>query len=69
MTDLFVAENGRRRGVARALMAEAEARFQARGLPSMRLSVLAANEIACAAYRRLGFRPVDIEMIKPLDKS
>ena len=69
VTDLFVSESARGRGVARALLAEAESRFRTRGLPSMRLSVLAANEAARAAYRQLGFRPLDIEMIKPLDDS
>ena len=69
VTDLFVLESARGQGLARALLAEAEGRFRARGLPSLRLSVLAANETAYAAYRRLGFRPMDIEMIKPLDES
>lgn len=50
VSDLYVAEGARRRGVARALLAEAERRFRAAGLARMEIGTLAANDAARALY-------------------
>ncbi len=64
--DLVVAAPARRRGIARALVAEA-CRF-ARGRDAGRivLSVLTSNVEAAAAYRRLGFRPFLVTLERSL---
>lgn len=45
----------RRRGIARALMAELERRLLARGCPKINLQVRTGNDEALAFYARLGF--------------
>lgn len=60
--DVFVDEAFRRRGVGRALMLEAKARFQARGLPRVVLSSATANLQGQALFRELGFRPTMVEL-------
>lgn len=52
--DLFTERDCRRRGVARALLAEAARRTAARGGVFLTWNVLAANTRAINAYRRLG---------------
>jgi ribosomal protein S18 acetylase RimI-like enzyme len=49
----------RRRGVARALLAEAERRAQERGLPCVALETASDNEVARALYEASGFEAVD----------
>lgn len=63
--DLFVREAHRGRGIGAALIAEAEAIARARGVPRILLGVLTGNP-AEGAYRRLGYRPYALEMIKDL---
>jgi ribosomal protein S18 acetylase RimI-like enzyme len=48
-------------------MAEAERLTRQEGLRSLTLSVLAGNDRAERAYRRFGFEPHAVEMIKALD--
>ena len=69
VTDLFITEIARGRGVGRALMAEAERRFRDAGLPSIRVTALAANEGACGTYEGLGYQHHAITFIKPLDQD
>lgn len=74
---LYVGPSGRGKGVARALMAELEARARAKGHGFVRLETGAALEPASALYRRLGYgirgpfgeypeHPASLFMEKPL---
>jgi ribosomal protein S18 acetylase RimI-like enzyme len=65
--DIFVRASHRRRGIARALMAEVEAVVRARGARELRLAVLERNGDAQALYRGLGFRGYVRVVTKPLD--
>lgn len=56
MEDLIVAENCRRRGVARALFTEAELRAQEQGAKRLELMVWAFNQGALNLYMGLGMR-------------
>jgi ribosomal protein S18 acetylase RimI-like enzyme len=60
LSDVYVRPAFRRRGIARALMAEAAA---ALGSELLSLSVQVENEEARTAYRRLGFRDESIHLI------
>ena len=64
--DIFVRPAYRRRGVATALMAEAEAFVRARGARELRLGVIDRNADARAMYRGLGFRDYLRILTKPL---
>jgi ribosomal protein S18 acetylase RimI-like enzyme len=50
----------RRRGLARALLAHAEAELRARGCPKINLQVLSGNAAAGAFWRAAGYRPDDV---------
>ena len=52
---LAVAPGARRRGVGRALLAEAEQRLRAAGCPKINLQVRPDNPAAIAFYERIGF--------------
>jgi ribosomal protein S18 acetylase RimI-like enzyme len=54
--DIFVRPAYRRRGVATALMAEAESFVRSRGARELRLGVIDRNADARTLYRGLGFR-------------
>ena len=56
MDDLFVAEKARRKGVAKQLYIEAQARAHAAGAVYMTLKVWAFNEPAIAFYRSMGMK-------------
>lgn len=56
MDDLFVAETARRKGVAKQLYREAQARARAAGAVYMTLKVWAFNEPAIAFYRSMGMK-------------
>jgi ribosomal-protein-alanine N-acetyltransferase len=58
--NLAVRPEARRRGVGRALMAEAAARGRANGAALLTLEVRRSNEAALELYRTLGFRAVGI---------
>jgi ribosomal-protein-alanine N-acetyltransferase len=58
--NVAVAEEHRRRGVARALMEEAALRGRARGARLVTLEVRRSNGAALALYRRLGYREVGV---------
>ncbi|HSB19236.1 MAG TPA: ribosomal protein S18-alanine N-acetyltransferase [Anaeromyxobacteraceae bacterium] len=58
--NVAVAEEHRRRGVARALMAEAALRGRARGARLVTLEVRRSNAPALALYRALGYRDVAV---------
>ena len=69
VADLAVGEDARRLGVGRALMRAAEAWAREQGLPVVGLDVWSTNERAMAFYRRLGYRPESLHLIKALDCS
>ncbi len=66
VADLFVREAHRGRGIGRALIAEAERRAIARGMPRIILGVVHGNAAAERSYRRQGFTDYVLEMVKPL---
>jgi ribosomal protein S18 acetylase RimI-like enzyme len=59
---VHVRERGRRRGVAKALLAACADDAKARGASFVTLEVLVANEAAVTVWRRLGFEPVSTTM-------
>jgi len=67
VADLAVREGARRLGVGRALMRAAEAWAREQGLSVVGLDVWSTNERAMAFYRRLGYRPESLHLIKELD--
>ena len=60
---LAVAPQARRQGIARALMAEAQAYAKAARTPHLRLFVGAENTPAVQLYAALGFRPRSVELV------
>jgi len=67
ISDLFVASDYRRQGVARLLVQEIKARATAMGVVRIGVGALAGNEDARAAYARLGFRAYVIDHVLDLD--
>lgn len=61
VSDVYVAEEHRRRGVAKAMFDRAAAWFRKNKVASVRLNVAADNLEARAAWRMLGFEPHMIE--------
>jgi GNAT superfamily N-acetyltransferase len=68
VSDVFVTESERGRGLAARLLAEAERHFRAAGLRRMRLGSLAANTGAVRAYRKFGFDDYEVVLEKRLDR-
>lgn len=75
---LATAAHARRRGVARALLAEADRQARSRGLPRVALDAFADNRAARALYLSAGFRetgftpatgamPAGVSLVKELD--
>jgi len=62
---LATAPAHRRRGVASALLAQAERSAQSAGLPAIALDTPQSNEPALALYRRAGFRAADTRPTAP----
>ena len=62
-----VRPRARRHGVLKLLMREALKAGRERGSTRVTLDVLVSNEIAVAAWRRLGFEPDKLYMAAPLD--
>jgi len=67
ITDLYVAPEARRGGVAAALVQEAVARLRALGLEYVRLEVLASNKDARTVYTHWGFRDDELVLVASLD--
>ncbi len=66
ITDLFVAEDARRKGVAQALIREAEDRFRATGIDRVMVTALSDNRDAVETYGALGYGPSETTFVKPL---
>jgi ribosomal protein S18 acetylase RimI-like enzyme len=54
---LVVAPPARGQGLGRRLVAEAERRLAARGVPQINLLVVEGNDVASAFWTRLGYEP------------
>jgi len=67
VTDFYVRPEARRRGVGRALLAEVLEPARAAGLAHVSLEVQLRNTDARRLYELLGFGPVDMFMVAPLD--
>ena len=67
VTDVYVRPEERRRGIGRALLAGIVEPARAASLDHASLEVLIRNADARRLYDRLGFAPVDMFMVAPLD--
>ncbi len=67
ITDIYVRPEARRRGIGRALLAELVDPARDAGLEHVSLEVLFRSADARRLYERLGFAPVDMFMVAPLD--
>jgi len=68
VSDVYVAEERRRRGVAKAMFDLAVKWFRKNKVRTVRLNVAADNHEARAAWRRLGFEPLMIDKRLDLDR-
>lgn len=64
--ELFVEEEMRRSGIARALLAAAEAKMAARGARRLRIWAKAGNQAALACYGAAGFAAYEVSLEKPI---
>lgn len=69
LSDLFVEDHHRRRGIGRALVASAEALARERGSPRLYLVTGFDNGIARDFYRALGYADHALQMQKTLEES
>ena len=60
ISDVFVAESVRGRGIAGRLFTAIEGLLAGHGVTRVRIRALAANETARAAYIRLGYAPYEV---------
>jgi ribosomal protein S18 acetylase RimI-like enzyme len=65
--DLVVRDGYRRTGIAQALMKEAERTFAARSISILKIGSLANNDLALRSYRRFGFQPFLIGLVKKIE--
>jgi ribosomal protein S18 acetylase RimI-like enzyme len=66
VSDIYVRQEARRRGIGRALLAELVGPTREAGLEHVSLEVLVRNADARRLYERLGFSPVDMFLVAPL---
>ena len=64
ISELFVLERHRRRGIARALISELEMRARAAGASSLAVLTAANNDAAMAVYRAIGFQEFSVALQK-----
>ncbi len=64
ISDVAVTQAARRRGIARALLADLDEWAGRRGCRTIRLSMHAGNEPASRLYEQLGYRPTWITFRK-----
>jgi ribosomal protein S18 acetylase RimI-like enzyme len=64
ISDLVVSKHYRRRGIAKALLSQAEAYATSRGVPYIVVGVLAGNRAALEAYHQAGFNEYDLRLVK-----
>ena len=68
ITDMFVAEAGRRRGIGRALIAECDRYVAKSGIDWQQICVSPGNAPAIALYRKAGFGDYEIVLEKRLPR-
>lgn len=66
ISDLYVDDTARGRGVARALMTEAERLFREMDIKTMQIGVLAANKGARAVYEKAGYQTRSVFLEKDI---
>lgn len=66
---LVVAESVRNRGIGSRLLEVLDARLAATGIEDVMVAAIAPNEGALRLYRRHGFRPAWLEMLRPLPRG
>jgi ribosomal protein S18 acetylase RimI-like enzyme len=66
VTDIYVAPEGRRRGIAQALLGAAEAHVLSRGIGWLQICVSPDNGPANALYAKAGFRDYELVLEKRL---
>jgi ribosomal protein S18 acetylase RimI-like enzyme len=67
VTDIYVRPEARNKGIGRALLAGILDPARSAGLEHVSLEVLIGNSDARRLYERLGFTPMDVFMVAPLD--
>jgi ribosomal protein S18 acetylase RimI-like enzyme len=67
--NIFVKSTARNEGVGSALLSSAEDHLETRGVDTVFLNVMAANEAARRFYRRHGYEPHRVEVEKSLDRT
>lgn len=67
VSDVFVVEGWRRRGVAHALLRAAEERMRERGCRRIRVCSKAANVAALKCYEAGGYQPYEVILSKTID--
>jgi ribosomal protein S18 acetylase RimI-like enzyme len=67
ISDIYVVPECRRRGVARSLLDNVEARMRERGCRRLRIAAKAGNAAALACYEEMGYRPYEVAFVKTLD--
>ncbi len=67
VTDIYVRPDARNKGIGRALLAAVLEPARAAGLEHVSLEVLIRNSDARRLYERLGFTPMDVFMVAPVD--
>ena len=68
ITDMFVSEAGRRRGIGRALIAECERYVAQAGIDWLQITVSPDNAPAIALYRKAGFGDYELVLEKRLPR-
>ncbi len=66
VSELFVREAHRGKGIGRALLQEAERLTREKGFGHIMLGVLHGNTVAERAYARFGFKPYAADLVKPI---
>lgn len=66
ISDLFVTERHRQKGIGAALIAKAEAFFKARGIEHVRIETIVHYEHNREIYEKLGYQPFLCELRKPV---
>jgi ribosomal protein S18 acetylase RimI-like enzyme len=67
VSDIFVEEAWRRRGVAVRLLRALEVEMRSRGYRRIRICSKAANHLALECYKKAGYQPYEIIFSKQLD--
>lgn len=64
VSDLFVTETFRNKGLATALLKKVEGWAREKGLKMMKVESLASNMAAVGLYRKVGFREYEVVLVK-----